>query len=279
MPGSLCVLTDGREWSFYVPAGQGSYDDRRVYRLQLDDRDPAECRRILTRYLARERVRSGAAFEAAQADYRDAAGKREAAAALPRAWAALVTTPEELLVDLLSEQAETLCGFRPAASEAAAFLQRLRSTGPVLPAAPAPPPKPAGQPAVAAGTTLSVGSPPPAPPGDDRSIRYTLLGQHLTAPNASVALVEILRVLVARDPLRIEPLSAALQRRSRNLIGRSAEEINPGRPDIARPVAIGHGWMVGLTIANRDKMAILRAAADIYRLRMPEDLDIALPNA
>ena len=52
----LCVLTDGREWSFYLPGGQGSYDDRRVYRLQLDDRSPAESQQILSRYLQRQRV-------------------------------------------------------------------------------------------------------------------------------------------------------------------------------------------------------------------------------
>ncbi|MEO7026089.1 MAG: hypothetical protein ABI056_00885, partial [Caulobacteraceae bacterium] len=51
----LCVLTDGRDWSFYLPSAQGSYEDRRVYRLQLDDRDPAECERVLQRYLAAER--------------------------------------------------------------------------------------------------------------------------------------------------------------------------------------------------------------------------------
>jgi predicted type IV restriction endonuclease len=83
----LCVLTDGREWSFYLPAGQGSYEDRRIYRLQLDDRDPAECERVLNRDLARDRVRDGSAFEDAQRDYKDAAGRREAVATLPRAWA------------------------------------------------------------------------------------------------------------------------------------------------------------------------------------------------
>lgn len=31
----LAVLTDGQTWSFYLPSGQGSYDDRRVYRLDL----------------------------------------------------------------------------------------------------------------------------------------------------------------------------------------------------------------------------------------------------
>ena len=46
------VLTDGRTWSFYLPAEQGSYEDRRVYKLDLFERPPAAD--TLTRYLARE---------------------------------------------------------------------------------------------------------------------------------------------------------------------------------------------------------------------------------
>ena len=82
----LCVLTDGREWSFYLPSGQGTYEDRRVYRLQIDDRAPEDSESSLQRYLSRDRVRSGAAFEAALQDYRDAAAKREAARVIPAAW-------------------------------------------------------------------------------------------------------------------------------------------------------------------------------------------------
>ena len=36
------VLTDGRTWSFYLPAEQGSYGDRRVYKLDLYERSPSE---------------------------------------------------------------------------------------------------------------------------------------------------------------------------------------------------------------------------------------------
>jgi hypothetical protein len=106
----FCVLTDGRQWSFYLPGGQGSYDDRRVYRLQLDDREPEECARILTRYLARERVRDGSALIDAQRDYRDAAGRRQAVTALPRAWADLVEAPHELLIETVGNKAEALWG-------------------------------------------------------------------------------------------------------------------------------------------------------------------------
>ncbi len=33
----LAILTDGTTWPVYVPALQGSYDDRRVYLLDLLD--------------------------------------------------------------------------------------------------------------------------------------------------------------------------------------------------------------------------------------------------
>ena len=45
------VLTDGRTWSFYLPAEQGSYEDRRVYKLDLYERPPAEAAKVLHRYL------------------------------------------------------------------------------------------------------------------------------------------------------------------------------------------------------------------------------------
>ena len=40
------VLTDGETWSFYLPAEQGSYEDRRVYKLDLFERPPS-ARRII----------------------------------------------------------------------------------------------------------------------------------------------------------------------------------------------------------------------------------------
>jgi predicted type IV restriction endonuclease len=130
----LCVLTDGREWSFYVPGGQGSYEDRRVYRLQLDDREPEECARVLNRYLARDRVRDHSAFQDAQSDYRDAAGHREAATALPRAWEELIAETNDLVLETLSDKAEALCGFKPATADVLSFLGCLKvAQAPTLP--------------------------------------------------------------------------------------------------------------------------------------------------
>ena len=35
---------------------------------------------------------------------------------------------------------------------------------------------------------------------------------------------------------------------------------------------------VGLNIANRTKMSIIRTACEIYSLKMPDDVDVTLPN-
>src|ERR1700722_11137505 len=64
------VLTDGKTWSFYLPAEQGSYEDRRVYKLDLLERPAVEATETLNRYLARERVVAGEALETARQEYR-----------------------------------------------------------------------------------------------------------------------------------------------------------------------------------------------------------------
>lgn len=277
----LCVLTDGREWSFYLPSGQGSYDDRRVYRLQLDDRSPAECEHILGRYLLRASVLDQSAFENARRDHFAIAGKREALAILPRAWADLVGEGHELLIDTLIDKAEALCGYAPSGADALAFLRSLKS-GRFTPVAGIETTAPLAKPAVAPAQT--------EPPEDelvsllptaavDRSVTFTLFGTEHRAGNASIAMAEVLRLIVKRDPAKLPELAEALRSRVRNHIARTTEEIRPGRPDLARAAEIAPGWLVGLNVSNRDKMMIIRAACQIYGVEFPGELMLELPNA
>jgi len=118
----MVLLTDGKEWSFYLPAGQGSYDDRRVYKLDILERDPTECCRALSRYLAFERVRQKEAIADARSDYETAARERTAADTLQAAWRKLVEEPDGLLIDLLVEKTQALCGYAPTREQVEAFL-------------------------------------------------------------------------------------------------------------------------------------------------------------
>ena len=39
----LAILTDGREWNFFLPAEHGNYAERSVYKLDIVERDLSEC--------------------------------------------------------------------------------------------------------------------------------------------------------------------------------------------------------------------------------------------
>ena len=269
----LCVLTDGAEWNFYLPSAQGSYDDRRVYRLQLDERSAAESEHVLRRYLQRERVRSGAAYEDAQRDYRAAASRREAITILPNAWRELLAEPDATLVSVVSDKAESMCGFRPTEEDVMTFLadpgvSEVRADR-------------ASKPAVAAAIPANpASSSEPRVDGTNRGIDIVavVFGEVLRFTSAKDALVGILRTVTSKDPSRLPDLAAAVRGRERNQIARSAREIHPERPDLARAVEFTPGWVVDMHLSNRQKARILKALAKIYELP-PEALRVELPNA
>ena len=65
------VLTDGRTWSFYLPAEEGTYEERRVFKLDLIERSPHEAAEVLQRYLDRGRVGSGEVLTYARKEYQN----------------------------------------------------------------------------------------------------------------------------------------------------------------------------------------------------------------
>lgn len=261
----MCVLTDGRDWSIYLPAAPGGYDDRRVYRLQLDDRDPETSEIMLRRYLSRDRVRSGEAYDDAIKDHRTATAQRDSVAAIPQAWSELVSQEDDLLAELLTERVEMLSGYRPEIKPIMQFLGGLTPS--------------VSEAAVLPDTALPTASQKTARPGKAaKVVAYRIFGEKRSAPNASIALVEILESIVATDFSKLAELSDALVTPTRRHVARTVEEIYPGRPDHARAAQIAPGWLVGKNLSNHDKMAVLRTACDIYGLNMPTDLEISMPN-
>ena len=107
---------------------------------------------------------------------------------------------------------------------------------------------------------------------------YNVLGEARQAKNANDALVDILATLTRRSPDRVPALAAAVQGNSRNHIARSVQEIYPARPDLARAEEFAPGWLVGLNIANREKIGIVRKACEVFGLRFGKDVQISLPN-
>ncbi len=169
----IAILTDGATWHVYLPAMQGTYDDRRVYLLDLLERDPADSAAMLRRYLSRDAVESGEAFDRAQADYKRSRQRKGAEAAIPQAWANLAGEPR--LADLLSAEVESVCGVQPEPGDVAAFLAALRLGNAPLPAPSASRPAP----------TLRVEEPRPSPTIRKKEVpwsRGSWVGKGVTLP-------------------------------------------------------------------------------------------------
>lgn len=119
----LAILTDGREWSFFLPGEQGNYGERRVYKLDILERDITECTSRLQRYLSYEAIKSGQALDAAREDYRNVSRERQIMETLPKAWQKLVEEEDSILLELIADTVETLCGYKPTLDTVARFIK------------------------------------------------------------------------------------------------------------------------------------------------------------
>lgn len=265
----FAVLTDGREWNFFLPGEQGSYDERRVQKLDIIDRSPIDATATLRKYLEFKRVQSGDALAAARSDYQSISRRRDAANNIPKAWDEIISEPDSLLIDLLAEKTESLCGYRPAPEDVEAFLLNdfraadetiERRLKPVK--------------AIDVNNRTS-----PVTPVSERGIHYSIFGQHRNASSAIDALMEILRALHNRDMNFLSKLAPLVQGRTRNHLARSRADVYPQKAELSEyTTELVPGWWLGTNISNRDKLKIVKQACKAADITFGRDISIELPN-
>lgn len=275
----FAVLTDGRTWSFYLPSAQGSYEDRRLYKLDLLERSPDECERIFSRYLSHERQRSGAAQSDAQQDYANRANERMASDTLARAWSEIVTEPDPLLIELLVERTEALCGIRPPLEAAENFILQTQVSVSAPFAGQSFAAKPPSQKPIAA--KLPQPSPEPQLRNNEtpRKLSASFRGQRVAGRDATALFLELLRRLAREFPDRMQQIATAAKGRTRNHIARTPADVYPNRPDLIHTVVeLNPGWFIGTNIANREKHRIVKAACEACGIAFGRDVLFDLPN-
>lgn len=264
----LAILTDGREWNFFLPAEQGNYGERRVYQLDIVERETHECVARLNRYLKYDAIVSGAAIQAAHADYRDVSRDREMKAALPTAWVKLVEEEEDLLLELIADQVQSLCGYKPDPDTVARFLKdhvilRQLQVAPVF--KPLPPPAPRPLPIPPAGGAACTPT----------TIGFTLNGQHFSSRNAIEVLISVFENLSRRDETFLERFAALPKHgRTRRYLARTPEELYPGRSDLAREFSsqLSTGWWIGTNVSRAAISRIIEMACEVANIRFGRDL-------
>ena len=265
------ILTDGQEWDFFLPAEQGDYTERRVYKLNIIERDLEECVSRLNRYLKYESIVSGDAIEAARNDYRDVSRNREMKNALPKAWMQLVQEDDEILLELVADKVENLCGYKPNSDSVAIFLKKY-----VVNLPPGSPPY--IQPQQPPNTVPEPEVPIPKGP-HPKTIGFEIFRKHYQARNASDVLVQVFQRLTDLNP-SFQERFAELPRhgRKRRYLARNRDDLYPGRPDLARDHSkqLKSGWWVGTNHSRATIKRIIEMACNVAQIRYDVDLRVEL---
>lgn len=273
----VAILTDGQEWNFFLPAEQGDYGERRVYKLDLVEREPQESAARLFRYLSYVEVSTGRAIASAREDYQNVSRNRQMLATLPEAWTKLVSEEDDLLLELVADRVESLSGFKPDLDTVAKFLrenvvlrpsalanvqatqaQRAQSPRAV---AQTPPPTQRIQAIGSGANTIAVG--------------FSLDGKFVSCRNGREVLVGIFEALTQRDASFPERFAARPKHgRTRRYLARTANELYPGRPDLAREyfAKLTSGWYVGTNVSKAQIERITEMCCEVARIRSGKDL-------
>jgi len=108
----LAALTNGVAWWFYLPLNEGSWVQRKYYTIDILQQDPNDVAAKFMDFLLRDNINNGAAIINAEAIYKDQQKINILEETLPKAWNKIIEEADELLIDLINETSEKLCGFK-----------------------------------------------------------------------------------------------------------------------------------------------------------------------
>ncbi len=121
----LAILTNGISWWFYLPLREGSWEQRKFYTIEIYDQDSKDIASKFEDFLWKDNVISDRAIENAESLYKSKQKQYLITETLPKAWKKIITDPDDLLVELLADTTEKLCGYKPDNNMVENFLMRI----------------------------------------------------------------------------------------------------------------------------------------------------------
>lgn len=275
----MAILTDGREWNFFLPAEQGAYGDRRVYKLDIVERDIGECAQRLQRYLLHSAVSSGAAIQAARDDYRNVSRERQMLATLPKAWAQIIADEDEMLLEIVADRVESLCGYKPGPDMVAGFLKQSESgriaTQVQVRAAPELRPSVQAAPAPRPAAPQQTARPTAKPSFAGASPGFSFNGRFRPARNAIDTLRLVFEALAEKDASFCSRFAGLPKHgRTRRYLSKNPDDLYPGRPDLTRDCSMQllSGWWMSTNHSKNTIAGIIAMACEVAQITYGRDL-------
>ncbi len=120
---NLAILTNGITWWFYLISAPGNWEQKWFYSIDLLKQKPEIFVPNLIDMLTKGKIAKGQSLRAAKTLFQK---KRQKIAAdfLPEAWNQVLTQPNKIFVELLSEQTEKLCRYKLDSKTIETFLKK-----------------------------------------------------------------------------------------------------------------------------------------------------------
>lgn len=120
----LAILTNGITWWFYLPMKKGDWSTRKFYTIDIIQQETKDISQKFDELLSKTKVQAGEALQYAESIYKGKLKTKKLEKTLPEAWNKLVSEPDDLLLELISETTEKLCGFEPELDDVKKFVRR-----------------------------------------------------------------------------------------------------------------------------------------------------------
>jgi hypothetical protein len=120
---NLAILTNGITWWFYLVSAPGNWKQKRFYSIDLLKQKPDLFVPNLIDLLSKNKVSKGQAIRVAETLFQKKKQKL-AADFLPEAWNQILTQPNKIFVELLSETTEKLCDYKVDTETVEKFLHK-----------------------------------------------------------------------------------------------------------------------------------------------------------
>jgi hypothetical protein len=127
----LGALTNGITWWFYLPTKKGSWKTRKFYTIDFLKQEIDDVSNKFIDLLSKDNVKTGQALTTAETIYNSRLKEKTLKDTIPEAWNTIVSEPDMLLVDLIAETTERLCGFKPEIDEVKTFMRSINTPSPV----------------------------------------------------------------------------------------------------------------------------------------------------
>lgn len=252
------ILTDGNIWDFYLSMAVGAPADRRFLRIELERDDRLlDHARFLDQYLRKGRVGRPETRLDAERLLRDDRQRRLAGQAIPAVWRSLLESPDESLIDLITDAVARKCGFPPAFDDVTTFLKEC-----ALPSSPISEVDPRRQRPLKRvrqeepSDPVIVGPPStPSPPRPQRppQIRgFVLDGERTVTGSAREALTELVKKLHLLDKEFMARFAIRTSGRTRRLVATTRDQLYDNADiDLDQHSRdLNNGWWIGTNLSQ-----------------------------